>query len=287
MSGPQRRIIPSEELTEFQRWQFNSLLDTPQRAAPAIDLPQPEESELIQVVQQEQAVAVESEVISEEPVIEEALNPAMAYPTAEEIEAISQQAHDEGYQAGLEQGRMQAELELQQLRPLLAQITETCLHTEGALADAVLELALLVAQQMVGDELRQHPKQLLAPIREALSAIPTATNPSKLFLSPADLQLLQQDLHYELADDVWRLVADEQLSTGSCRIETPNTQLEFSLASRWKKITGVLAVKSVPEFSLDQYGDGVLLGAEPALNSTLNSIDPVATPLSSDHDADA
>lgn len=289
MSGPQRRIIPSEELTEFQRWQFNSLLDTPAMPAESIDLQPPEEIELAKVIADELQPEVEPVLVDEEPASDESVNHAMPYPTAEEIEAISQQAHEEGYQAGLAEGRAQAELELQQLRPLLAQITETCQHTEGALADAVLELALLVAQQMVGDELRQHPKQLLAPIREALAAIPTASNPSKLFLSPADLQLLQQDLHYELADDVWRLVADEQLMTGSCRIETPNTQLEFSLASRWKKITGVLAAKSVPDFSLDQYQGGVFATANalPSLESTSNTIGSPATPFSFDHDTDA
>ncbi len=258
MSGQQRRIIPSEELTEFQRWQFNSLLDKPAPSQLVQETVFPEPQALVE----EPAVELGEDVASEpapsdEPVSVAEIAQAMPYPTAEEIEAIQQQAHEEGYQAGLVEGRAQAELELQQLQPLLAQITEMCRETEHALADSVLELALLVAKQMIGDELRQHPKQLLVPIRDALAAIPTASNPAKLFLSPDDLQLLQHDLRYELTEDVWRFIADEQLTTGSCRIETPNTQLEFSLASRWKKIVGVLGSRSDSDFSLEQYPGGV------------------------------
>lgn len=258
MSGQQRRIIPSEELTEFQRWQFNSLLDKPAPSPQVQETALPEPQAFVEEPAVELVEDVANELApSDDPVSVAEIAQAMPYPTAEEIEAIQQQAHEEGYQAGLAEGRAQAELELQQLQPLLAHITEMCRETEHALADSVLELALLVAKQMIGDELRQYPKQLLVPIREALAAIPTASNPSKLFLSPDDLQLLQHDLRYELAEDVWRFIADEQLTTGSCRIETPNTQLEFSLASRWKKIVGVLGFKSDTDFSLEQYSAGV------------------------------
>jgi flagellar assembly protein FliH len=247
VSGPQRRIIPSEELTAFQRWQFNSLLDTPvaSEAEPEI---QPEPEMVASV-----AEPVAEEVFEAQPDEAASAAEAMPYPTAEEIEAIHQQAHDEGYQAGLLEGRALAEQQLQQLQQLVQAATETMAGTEAALADSVLELALLVAQQMIGDELRSHPKQMLASIRNALAAIPSATHPAKLFLCPADLTLLQTDLQFELHSDVWRLMADESLAPGSCKIETPTTQVEFSFASRWKKITGVLASNQVPEWSIEQY----------------------------------
>ncbi|WP_157313972.1 FliH/SctL family protein [Chitinibacter sp. GC72] len=276
MSGPQRRIIPSEELTEFQRWQFNSLLDKAvpeEQQAPEFIAAEPAE-DVPGLEQAETQEPIEPEInLSAEPVSTQDIANAMPYPTAEEIEAIQQQAHEEGYQAGLAEGRVQSAAELQQLTGLLAALTDTMQQTETALADSVLELALLVAQQMIGDELRQHPKQLLAPIRDALSAIPTPTSPAKLFLSPDDLQLLEQDLQYELPADVWKLLPDQQMSSGSCRIETPNTQLEFSLASRWKKITGVLGAKSVPDFPVGQYGGDVL----PAEFASLATLDVAAS----------
>lgn len=263
MSGHQRRIIPSEELSAFQRWQFNSLLDSP--ATPEQANEQSVE-QVVDVAAPSPEVVSDTEVgLSPEPVQDDVAVPdsaiaanAMPYPTAEEIESIEQQAREEGYQAGLAEGRLQADQELQQLSQLLAAVNQSQQGLEVDLADSVLELALLVAQQMIGNELRQHPQQLLAPIREALAAIPAATAPSKLYLSADDIELLQHDLQFELPADVWRILPDQSLDSGSCRIETPTTQLDYSLASRWKKIAGVLAGKSMPDWNVGQYASDVL-----------------------------
>ena len=230
MSGSHHRVIPREELSEFQRWQFNSLLDTPKAVPPQLTVETPE------VI--EPTPEVEAPELAPEPALP--AEPSLPLPTAEEIEAIQQQAQHEGFQAGLEAGRLAAEAETQQLLTLLGHITETLAQGEAQLAESVLDLALLAARQMICDELQNHPQQLLAPIREALAMMPTATNPSRLFLSPEDFELLHSSLQIELPDDVWRLVADPSLLSGSCKIETPATQLAFSLASRWENILRVL-----------------------------------------------
>ncbi|QKJ65645.1 flagellar assembly protein FliH [Deefgea piscis] len=245
MSGPHRRVIPREELSEFQRWQFNSLLDTPKAVPPLLAVETPE---VIDEPTPEQDAAPE---LAPEPVLP--LEPSLPLPTAEEIEAIQQQAQHEGFQAGLEAGRLAAEAETQQLLTLLGHITETLAQGEAQLAESVLDLALLAARQMICDELQNHPKQLLAPIREALAMMPTATNPSRLFLSPEDFELLHSSLQIELPDDVWRLVADPSLLSGSCKIETPATQLSFSLASRWENILRVLRRSDRADLAWGQY----------------------------------
>ncbi|WP_410498986.1 flagellar assembly protein FliH [Chitinibacter sp. S2-10] len=281
MASNPRRIIPSEELSEFQRWQFNSLLETAARLHPEPETVEPLEEPVPDPVIEE---TVPGEVVfEEEPVVEAAPEP-MNYPTADEIEAIQRQAHEEGYQAGLQEGRVQAQVQIQQLDQLLGEVAASCRNTETELADAVLQLALVVAQQMIGDELRQYPKQLLAPIREALAVIPTPSYPAKLFLSPADLQLLQHDLQYELAEDIWRLIPDDHLQPGSCRIETPNTQMEYSLVSRWNKILGVLSSSALPEWGAGIY-PGSASVADPvdlsSMGSDVNLVDPTIAQVSS------
>ncbi|MCB5196211.1 flagellar assembly protein FliH [Deefgea salmonis] len=244
MSGPHRRVIPREELSEFQLWQFNSLLDTP-KATPAPPVVEtPEEIESIPEPLASPALAPEAAL---------PIEPSLPLPTAEEIEAIQQQAHHEGFQAGLEAGRLAGEAETQQLLHLLGHITETLAQGEAQLAESVLDLALLAARQMICDELKSQPKQLLAPIREALAMMPTASHPSRLFLSPEDFELLHLSLQIELPDDVWRLVADPNLLSGSCKIETPATQLSFSLASRWENILRVLKRNERTDLAWGQY----------------------------------
>lgn len=257
MSGSHRRVIPREELSEFQRWQFNSLLDSPAAAAEALIPPTS--------INASDAGAVTAEPIQvqtlppEEPIaVEEAAplaEPAMPYPTAEEIEAIQQQAHDEGFQAGLEAGRLAAEAEVLQLQSLLASVVDNLKAAETELAESVLDLSLLVARQMICDELQSHPRQLLAPIREALDLLPTPTHPSRLYLSPGDMALLQTALRLELPDDIWRIVPDITMASGSCKIETPATQLSFSLASRWENILKVLKRNDSTDLAWGKYSD--------------------------------
>ncbi|WP_028449302.1 FliH/SctL family protein [Chitinibacter tainanensis] len=282
MTAPNRRIIPSEELSEFQRWQFNSLLGDHKRPAfldPLVHItasaeaePAAEMSAAAEPVAEELAESVHEPVEQEQADVAADLAPvadAMPYPTAEEIEAIQQQAHEEGYQAGLAEGRAQAAAELQQLQNVLSNATAQLQAAEPALADSVLELALLVARQMVGEAMHENPKLRLAQIREALDLIPSPSNPSRLYLAPSDLDLLAQDLQFELPPDVWKIIPDEQLASGSCRIETPVTQLEYSLASRWEKITGVLPIKQPIEWSGEQYMGDV---------STVTPTAPLAEP---------
>lgn len=283
MSGHQRRIIPSEELSAFQRWQFNSLLESAVEPTPISTEVVAESPELIAV--NPEVTAQAEATVNPEPMQDEVNVPdsaivanAMPYPTAEEIELIEQQAREEGYQAGLAEGRQQAEQERMQLTQLLSSVHQAQQDLDLNLADSVLELALLVAQQMIGNELREHPQQLLAPIREALAAIPAATAPSKLYLSPSDIELLQHDLQYELPADVWRILPDQSLESGSCRIETPTTQLDYSLASRWKKISRVLAGRSMPEWSGEPYSDNVFPAAPTVAVPELN-ITPPSSPL--------
>ncbi|MBM5573624.1 flagellar assembly protein FliH [Deefgea sp. CFH1-16] len=270
MSGPHRRVIPREELSEFQRWQFNSLLDTPKAVPPLLAVATPEVIEPI-------PEPLPPPEVAPEPVLP--IEPSLPLPTAEEIEAIQQQAQHEGFQAGLEAGRLAAEAETQQLLTLLGHITETLAQGEAQLAESVLDLALLAARQMICDELQNHPKQLLAPIREALAMMPTATHPSRLFLSPQDFELLHSSLQIELPDDVWRLVADPSLLSGSCKIETPATQLSFSLASRWENILRVLRRSDRADLAWGQYPVEETQAAPAALH--LETPAPVSTDLES------
>lgn len=282
MSGSHRRVIPREELSEFQRWQFNSLLDTP-AAAHSLATPEIEPlnagAELAPAaehVREEETQLVETEIgLPDEPV--------MPYPTAEEIEAIHQQAHDEGFQAGLEAGRLAAEAEVLQLQALLASVTDTLQAAESQLAESVLDLGLLVARQMICDELQSQPRQLLAPIREALAVMPTPAHPSRLYLSPDDLELLQSALHIELPSDVWRLLPDPNMASGSCKIETPATQLSYTLASRWENILKVLKRSHHPDLAWGKYPD--IASMEAQSSATVETDTPMSAPSAADNDA--
>ncbi len=228
------RVIPREDLSEFQRWQFSSLLEESVRrqVEDSVELPAPQPETEPEPVPE----AVEAAVVDIQPETAEVL----PLPTAEEIEAIERQAQEEGYQSGLAAGRMVAEAEVGRLRALLEGVAEVCRSAEARLADEVLDLALVIARQMVREELRVDRTMLLPAIREAIAGLPQVKGPSRLQLNPDDLAALSALLAGELSSDYWRLVPDPLLPTGSCRIETPVSALDLTLATRWKSLLRVL-----------------------------------------------
>ena len=286
MSGSHRRVIPREELSAFQRWQFNSLLDTPAAVAEAVIPPSNIEASdagaEAPVSQPEANFVAEDEQVAVEALPPE---PAMNYPTAEEIEAIQQQAHYEGFQAGLEAGRLAAEAEILQLQSLIASVTDNLQAAETQLAESVLDLGLLVARQMICAELQSQPRQLLAPIRDALAVMPTPTNPSRLYLSPEDLDLLQSALQMELPDDVWRILPDANMASGSCKIETPATQLSYTLASRWENILKVLKRSHHPDLAWGKYPDVATMEAHSTTAAEVDLPSAMSAPSAAENDA--
>ncbi|MBE9608810.1 FliH/SctL family protein [Chitinilyticum piscinae] len=261
MASNSRRVIPSEELSGFQRWQFGSLLDglAAQPAPVAESVPDAPESpaELLGVDEGMQPTAFideESGGVPDDVSPELSDEPALPYPTAEEIEAIQRQAHEEGYQAGLQTGRQQAEVEQRRLQQLADEYGEWLQQAEAALAEEVLDLALVVARQVLRDAYAADRKILLPGIREALAALPAARAPARLHLHPDDCELLQGDLKLELTDDVWRLIPDPALAPGGVRIETPASSLDASLVARWQSQLSVLRRNQREDLQLELSG---------------------------------
>lgn len=238
MAGPVSRVIPREELSEFQRWQFNSLLEGEafqQAGAVAADTLPSLDSLPANTLPEPDLPVVEPEPVAEESVL--------PFPTAEEIEAIEQQAREEGFQSGLLAGRMAAENEINRLRVLLSGVADACQAAEVQLASDVLDLALTVARQLVRDELSLDRTLMLPAIREAISGLPPVKAPARLVLNPEDLTAISSLLAGDLPSEYWRFVPDPSLSSGSCRIESAVSSVNLGMAERWLNILSVLGKK--------------------------------------------
>ncbi|MBS1156343.1 MAG: hypothetical protein H6R07_2267 [Proteobacteria bacterium] len=234
MAVSNSRVIPREELSEFQRWQFSTLLD---------EIPKPQVAAKTEAVVQPETQPVHQPVESQLPApVVESSHPLdmVHFPTAEEIEAIERQAQEEGYQSGLAAGRLAAELEVNQLRALLTGVSDACRGVEVQLAEDVLDLALVVARQLVREELQVDRAFLLPAIREAIAGLPTVREPARLVLNPEDLTTISALLGSELPSDYWRFIPDSSLPVGSCRIESSVTSIDLTLATRWDNLLRVL-----------------------------------------------
>ena len=196
-------IIPKEQMSAYQRWEMDTLDDTPAVASSQVTL-----------------------------------------PTAEAIEQIQQQAHQEGYQEGMQQGREDgyragrelAQQEAQRLHELLIQVNESLQGLDRDMAQQLLALSLDIAKQMLRQALEVRPELLLPVVQEAINSLPQANQHPQLMLHPQDAALVRSCLETELAHGHWRVIEDDQITPGGCRLETAQSELDATMENRWQRV---------------------------------------------------
>lgn len=161
-------------------------------------------------------------------------------PTAEDVEHIHQEAWQEGYQLGLAEGRQVGEAFSHQAKALFQSIEQEKLQQDQALADELLQLAIAIAQQVVGTALRVDPKLMLKTVQLALSQVPSLAGHPKLVVHPADTAIVKEWLAHEHGHLNWRVVEDASLSPGGFRIESAQGELDAALPTRWQETLAAL-----------------------------------------------
>lgn len=221
------KIIPKEELSRVQRWQLVPLDGEAfgeEEAAPEAD--------------------------QEEPA------PAMALPTAEDVERIYQQARNEGLEAGKQEGyeagfaagqaagyaegKAKGDQEAARLASLGASFADALGALEQQVASDLLTLALEMSKQMLRETLRLKPEALLPAVQEAMRGLLPNTRQPTLVLHPEDAALVREHLATELSQLPWRIVEDAKMGRGGCRVESENGEVDATMENRWKRLNEAL-----------------------------------------------
>lgn len=173
-------------------------------------------------------------------------------PTEQELSEIRENARIEGYHEGLAAGHAeghaagtaagQAEVAEQAARlRAVADSFDTATSGVGEVVGAeLLELALHLAHGMLRTALEVKPELVLPVVREALDYLPTVQRPAMLTLHPDDLPLVRAALTEELDKGGWRLVADESIARGGCKVETASNQIDATVETRWARLAQAL-----------------------------------------------
>lgn len=157
-------------------------------------------------------------------------------PTAAEIEQMHVQAHEEGYAAGYTAGYAEGEQKAQRLAALMDALDKELQQVDQQIAQDLLDLSLEIAKQMLKQALRVKPDLLLGVVREAIGSLPHFNQHAHLVVHPADAELLRTSMGEHLAHMGWKILEDAQMERGSCRVETAHSQIDATLATRWKRV---------------------------------------------------
>jgi len=231
--------ISKEFQTAYQRWEMTSFGD---------------ERPSARAQREAEAAAAAAAARAYEP--PPPVEPLVQLPTAAELEAIRAAAREEGYAEGLESGqaqghaagyaeglalgRAEAAEELEHVRQLAATFGDAVTAADDTISNDVLELALHLARGMVRTAFDVKPDLIIPVVREAVDYLPNLQQPALLMLHPEDALIVQSTIGHELDKGGWRIVEDESIARGGCRVDTASNQIDAQIASRWQRLTHAL-----------------------------------------------
>ncbi|MCS3470328.1 flagellar assembly protein FliH [Pseudomonas sp. JUb42] len=185
----------------------------------------------------------EPEPVVEEPIESEEVPLEEVQPlTLEELESIRQDAWNEGFATGEKEGFHSTQLKVRQeaevaLAAKIASLEELMTHLLEPIAgqDAQIEKHIIglvehIARQVIQRELQTDSQQIAHVLRDALKLLPMGANNIRIFVNPQDF-LLAKALR-ERHEENWRILEDDTLLPGGCRIETEHSRIDASIETR-------------------------------------------------------
>lgn len=176
--------------------------------------------------------------------------------TAQEIESMQRQAHEEaaaqgrqegfeqgreegyreGYEQGLKQGLAQGESAVREqvgaLERIVSTLDQPLQEVDELVEQELAALAIALARQLIRRELKTDPGQIIAVVREALSVLPSNARKVSLYLHPEDAELVRSALLLDEHGQRWKLVDDPLLTRGGCRIISENSSIDATVEKR-------------------------------------------------------
>lgn len=169
-----------------------------------------------------------------EPEPEPALPPP---PSVEELQALEQAAHAEGYARGHAEGLASGQGEMRrmlaQIEGILDGFTRPLARLDEEVADALADLATRIAGALLGREYVADPSLLADLVREAIDAVGSASRELELRLHPDDHDVLAP--HLAGLDGV-RLSMDAALGRGELRLHSEGVRIDGTLAARLQAV---------------------------------------------------
>lgn len=184
--------------------------------------------------------------------------------TVDEIEKMQQQAYDEafaqgkkegfdegvkegkpkGFEEGFVEGKQEGEkkgydenlhlikTETAALVSLLESLHEPFKELDETVETELVNLAIGIASQIVRREIKIDPGQIVSVIREAVNALPVASQELTIQMHPDDAELLKKSLALDGESSLWNIVEDPLITRGGCKVKTETSNIDTTIENR-------------------------------------------------------
>ena len=197
-------------------------------------------------------------------VVEQQAKVESATLTVEQIETMQQQAYDEafaqgkkegfdegfkegqtkGFDEGFQQGKTEGgkkgyddnlhllRKQTADLVSLLESLNEPFRDLDETVEQELVKLAIGIASQLVRREIKIDPGQIVAVIREAVNALPVASQKLTLQMHPEDANLVKNSLALDDVSSPWNIIEDPLITRGGCKVKTETSNIDSTIENR-------------------------------------------------------
>ncbi|MGB6242139.1 MAG: flagellar assembly protein FliH [Castellaniella sp.] len=162
---------------------------------------------------------------------------------AQGLAAGRAEGHAQGMESGYTEGLAQSQEQAARLNALAQACAAAINDLESEIGQSLISLATRIAEQVLGEQLRDHPGYVLSLVQDVLQSRPEPGAPLNLRLHPEDLGLVNTFLQQNPDISSYRLIADERITRGGCIAETALGSVDATLETRWQRIVSVLGQK--------------------------------------------
>jgi len=156
--------------------------------------------------------------------------------TLRQLEDVEQRAREDGYAAGLAEGRAAARSEVAaqvvRIEAIVAALAAPLANLDAAVESELVLLATTAATRIVRHELALAPERVLDAVRDALAVLPAYARNVRLFLAPDDAVLVREHLVHGSGAHAWDIVEDSTLTRGGCRVQADTSHVDATLETR-------------------------------------------------------
>ncbi|HSC67320.1 MAG TPA: flagellar assembly protein FliH [Cellvibrio sp.] len=193
--------------------------------------------------------------------------------TAEEMQAVFdaaekdgfEQGHQagftkgnaEGYEAGRQQGLMEMRAQLvaeqQRFQTLAQALIEPINAQDDDIEHLLLDVICTLTQSVVQRELLTDSSHIIGLVKQAVDSLPIGSKNIRVSLNPDDLAAVETyAAEQQLA---WNFFGDSELLPGGCRIETPESRVDFSVSSRLQTVLEQFISRQLASGEVDDAGE--------------------------------
>ncbi len=151
------------------------------------------------------------------------------YPSEEHILALVEQARQEGFNQGREEGRHLFDKESARLQQLFDSLAAPLSDIDEHVEQQLCSLAFSIGKQLCRAELSVHPESLLSVVRDGLHQLASQREPATVRLHPSDCELLNKQ---GIAASGVTLQEDRTITPGGCYLSAGSSRIDERLESR-------------------------------------------------------